>query len=277
VRIRVLTLNVQNDQGDPRRTRLVNAELRRLAPDLVALQEVCHGGHLAELIAGTGLRGRHQDDVLGHRPPGTERYGGTAVATRWPHRVAEVRDGRRDGFHHWTLAATVSTTAGDLLFVVPTTPWEPSAEPARRQQAAEVAALDRRHRGTLPTVVAGDLNAAPDSDSVRFLAARYSDAWAAAGAGPGHTWSVDNPLAAAEIAALIGDPDHRRRIDYVFAGPGARVRSARLVADRPVDGVWLSDHAGVLADLDLGGAVRRGGPGVAESPTMPASRTEANE
>jgi hypothetical protein len=26
--------------------------------------------------------------------------------------------------------------------------------------------------------------------------------------------------------------------------------SARLVGDRPVEGVWLGDHAGVLADLD---------------------------
>ena len=29
--------------------------------------------------------------------------------------------------------------------------------------------------------------------------------------------------------------------------------AARLVNDRPVDGVWLSDHAGVLVDLEIGG------------------------
>jgi len=31
----------------------------------------------------------------------------------------------------------------------------------------------------------------------------------------------------------------------------ARIVVARLVADRPVDGVWLSDHAGVLVDVDV--------------------------
>jgi hypothetical protein len=85
----------------------------------------------------------------------------------------------------------------------------------------------------------------------------YHDAWAVAGHGPGHTWTVDNPVAAAEIDRLVGQPGHRRRIDYVFVGsahahPQARTRimSARLVGDRPVEGVWLGDHAGVLADLD---------------------------
>jgi hypothetical protein len=28
-------------------------------------------------------------------------------------------------------------------------------------------------------------------------------------------------------------------------------RSARLVGDGPIDGVWLSDHAGVLVDLEI--------------------------
>jgi hypothetical protein len=61
---------------------------------------------------------------------------------------------------------------------------------------------------------------------------------------------VDNPLAAGEIGRVIGQPGHRRRIDYVFVGsahahPRARARivAAWLVADRPVGGVWLSDHA----------------------------------
>jgi endonuclease/exonuclease/phosphatase family metal-dependent hydrolase len=80
---------------------------------------------------------------------------------------------------------------------------------------------------------------------------RFTDAWAVAGDGDGHTWTVDNPLAAKEIARLLGDPSHRRRIDYVLAGPPARVRSAALVGTRPVDGVWLSDHFGVLADVDV--------------------------
>jgi endonuclease/exonuclease/phosphatase family metal-dependent hydrolase len=257
--MRVLTFNVQTDVGDPRRTGLVNVALRRLAPHLVALREVRRDGErdqLAELVAGTGLQATDQADVLGPPPPGAERYGGTAVATRWPHRVVEVREHRAcwpGEVHWWTLAVVVAVAdAGELLFVVPTTPWQPDAEAARVRQAGEVADLDARHRAALPTVVAGDLNARPDAASLRVLTGHgFRDAWAEAGDGPGWTWSVDNPLAAAEIARVLGCAGHRARIDHVLVGPGARVADARLVADRPVEGVWLSDHAGVLVDLEI--------------------------
>ncbi len=265
MRLRVVTLNVQNDEGDPRRTGLLNRELRRLEPDLVALQEVCYPGqrdHLAELITGTGLHTTHQSQVLDHLPPPIERYGGTAIATRRPHRVVEVlehRPGDATDSHWWTLAVSTNVSGlGEQLFIVATTPWEPTAERARARQAVEVIDLDARHRATLPTIIAGDLNASPDAASIRQLTRHYADAWAVAGDGPGYTWSVDNPLAAAEIERLIGQRGHRRRIDYVLVGsarshPRARadIVAASLVCDRPVDGVWLSDHAGVMADLDV--------------------------
>jgi endonuclease/exonuclease/phosphatase family metal-dependent hydrolase len=254
--MRVLTFNVQTDVGDPRRAGLINGELRRLAPDLVALQEVrrdAERDQLAELLAGTGLHAIHQTELLGPPAPGLEVYGGTAVATRWPHRVAEVREHRPGGpgdVHWWTLAVVVAVPAvGEVLFVVPTTPWQPGAEAARVRQAGEIADLPARFR--LPTLVAGDLNAGPDAESLRLLTGRgFRDAWAEAGDGPGWTWSVDNPLAAAEIERVLGRPEHRARIDHVLVGPGARVTAARLVGDRPIEGVWLSDHAGVLVDLE---------------------------
>jgi endonuclease/exonuclease/phosphatase family metal-dependent hydrolase len=274
MRLRVLTVNVQNDEGDPRRTSLLNQELRRLDPDLVAFQEVCYPDRwdqLAELLAGTGLHATHQAGVLGYLPPHADRYGGTAVATRWPHRVLEVLDQRladAPDVHWWTLAVSVQVPdAGEQLFIAPTTSWRLDAEAARERQAIEVTDLDARHRATLPTIIAGDLNASPQAASIRYLSGlqtlngrsvHYHDAWAVAGDGPGHTWSVDNPAAAAEIDQVVGQPAHRRRIDYVFVGsahahPQARARivAAQLVGDGPVDGVWLSDHAGVLVDLDV--------------------------
>jgi endonuclease/exonuclease/phosphatase family metal-dependent hydrolase len=234
-RLRVLTMNVQHDAGDPRRTGLLNRELRRLDVDLVALQEVRYPDQLAALVAGTGLRHvTHQARVLGPSPE-LDRYGGTAVATRWPHRVVTVEERRDGGFHWWTLAVLVR----GVLFVVPTTPWEPAAAGARDRQAAGVVALADRAAG--PVVVAGDLNAVPSAASVRRLAGRFADAGVLAG----DTWTADNPLAAGEIARTGCQPG---RLDYVFAG-GLAVHAARVVCDRPVDGVWLSDHAAVLAEL----------------------------
>lgn len=249
--MRILTLNVQHDAGDPRRTPLLAGAIRRLAPDLVALQEV-REAQLVELLTGTGLEHTtHQAGVLCPAPENTATHGGTAIATRWPHTVLEALERRHADTHWWTLAAAVRVPEGELLFIAPTTPWRLDAEWARQRQAHEVTAIEARHRTSLPAVVAGDLNAAPDAPSIRHLSSRFTDAWAVAGAGDGHTWTVDNPLAAKEIARLLGDPAHRRRIDYVLTGPAARVRSASLVGSRPVDGVWLSDHFGVLADVDV--------------------------
>lgn len=274
-RLRVLTLNVWNQEGDPRRIGLINHELRRLDPDLVALQEVVQTSErdqLDDLLSGTGLHGTHQAQVMPTAPPWVERYGGSAVATRWPHRVVEVLDPRLAdaGDVPWCMVAVVVPLPGegDLLFIGATTAWRLAAESVRERQVVALTDLDARHRTALPTVIAGDFNAAPEATSIRYLSGlhslggrgvHYHDAWAVAGDGPGHTWTVDNPNARSVVDQIVRQPHHRRRIDYVFVGswdahPNAHchIRSARLAFDQPVDEVWASDHYGVVVDLDVG-------------------------
>jgi endonuclease/exonuclease/phosphatase family metal-dependent hydrolase len=274
MRLRVVTLNVWNQQGDIRRTELINRELRRLAPDLVSFQEVIHSpqrNQLDELIDGTGLHGTHQVDVLQAAPPHADRFGGSALATRWPHRINEVLDLRMSDANDvpWcSLAVTVPLPdEGELLFVAATTSWRLAAESARERQVVALSDLDARHRKTLPTIIAGDFNATPEAASIRYLrglqslggrSVRYHDAWEVAGSGPGYTWNVDNPNAAPEIGMIVRQPQHRRRVDYVFVGswdahPKAicEVKSASLAFDQPLDGIWLSDHFGIVADLDV--------------------------
>jgi len=84
---------------------------------------------------------------------------------------------------------------------------------------------------------------------------------------PGYTWSSDNPNVAPFAAAVLGQPVHHRRIDYLLVGspfrwwPRIVVRSCRVVlteagSDAP------SDHYGVLADLAPNGVVIGGGEGL---------------
>jgi endonuclease/exonuclease/phosphatase family metal-dependent hydrolase len=138
----------------------------------------------------------------------------------------------------------------------------------REEQAVALTDLDARHRRALPTVIAGDFNAAPDATSIRYLrglqslggrSVHYHDAWEIAGAGPGYTWTVDNPNTRAVVDAVVRQPQHRRRIDYVFIGSWhqhrsayCQVRSAAVAFDQPIDGVWASDHYGVVVDFELG-------------------------
>jgi endonuclease/exonuclease/phosphatase family metal-dependent hydrolase len=281
VHLRVLAINTWNTTGDPRRVELINGELRRLAPDLIAFEEVIQTSELDQLdqlLIGTGLHGTHQVEAMSSTPPWVERYGGCAVATRWPHRVAEVLDLRLSDAQDvpWaTLAVSVPIpNVGELLFVSASTSWRLEAESARERQAVALSDLDARHRGELPTIIAGDFNATPEASSIRYLTGQqsihgrsvhYHDAWAVAGDGPGYTWDIHNPNARSEMQAIVRQPNHRRRIDYVFVGswyahPNAHcyIESAQLAFDEPVDGVWASDHFGVLVDLDIGMEVDSG-------------------
>ncbi|MFC4081957.1 endonuclease/exonuclease/phosphatase family protein [Amycolatopsis samaneae] len=267
-----MTLNVWNLRGAAAaRTALINAGLRRLEPDLLALQEVLPD-QLPGLLDGTGLRGTHQSRTAATAPPHADRYGGTAIATRWPHRVVETLDLRGAGAPDvpWlTLAALVPLPGlGEVLFIGTTASFRLEAEAQRERQVLALTDLDARHRTPLPTIMAGDFNAEPEAASIRYLTGRQSlsgrgthfhDVWEIAGAGPGYTWSAENPQAAEDIELLVRQPGHRRRIDYVFVGSPhahpnafARVRAAELAFDEPVDGVWASDHYGVVADLEFG-------------------------
>ena len=281
--LRVVTLNVWNNRGDaPARMALINAELRRLEPDLVALQEVLPD-QLPNLIEGTGLHGTHQSQTSATAPPYVDRYGGTAIATRRPHRIAEVLDQRGTNAPDvpWlTLAALVplmplvprmsqsSEQLGEVLFIAPTTSFRLDAEVQRERQVLALSDLDARHRTPLPTIMAGDFNASPDAAGIRYLTGRQSlagrsthfhDAWEVAGSGPGYTWSADNPNATEDIEVLARQPNHHRRVDYIFIGSPhahpnafARIRNTQLAFDKPVDGTWASDHYGVVADLEVG-------------------------
>jgi endonuclease/exonuclease/phosphatase family metal-dependent hydrolase len=273
-RLRILTLNVENIEGDDRRTKAINQELRRIAPDLVAFQEVIQGpdrAQLDELLAGTGLHGTHQADAMRYAPPFVDRYGGTAVATRWPHTTLEVLDMRVAGAADvpWCTVAVIVPVPGqgDALFIATTAAWRLDAEAVREQQAIALTDLDARHRQALPTIIAGDFNAAPEAASIRYLSGlqslggrsvHYHDAWGIAGHGPGYTWTVDNPNTREVVDAVVRQPAHHRRIDYVFTGswhqhPDAhcQVRSASVGFDQPIDGVWASDHFGVIVDVDI--------------------------
>ena len=105
------------------------------------------------------------------------------------------------------------------------------------------------------------MRATPDSGSIRFLRGRqeldgfsvsYWDAWELTHPGrPGHTFTPVNPLVMEETDVTREEP---RRIDYVFVragrrGPALDVAECRLLLDEPVDGVWASDHFGLVADL----------------------------
>ncbi len=103
----------------------------------------------------------------------------------------------------------------------------------------------------LPVIVVGDFNASAEGAGSPtyhdLLAWGLHDAWTARHHNAGLTWGptpVDDPHL-----------DLQQRIDWVLAGTGIKVESSHLVGGKPSDfnreGVWPSDHLGVVATLKL--------------------------
>lgn len=126
------------------------------------------------------------------------------------------------------------------MFNTHTEAWDAPVRDAQRDELLEVAG------GADPVVLLGDLNATPDQVGVP---PPWVDAWLAAGGHPdggltcGQSGDLSNP-----------EPDLRHRIDYVFTR-GLTVRTCRVVGGKPQDrtpsGLWPSDHAAVVAELEV--------------------------
>ena len=262
-RLRVLTFNVLTlgDASGRARQEVVRRGLPELAPDVVGLQEVTRSAEFdqAEYLLGPDFT---IVDLPGRSAGGT----GECLASRWSFGEVATMDVTLESSARATaVAAEVLAPApvGPLLAVHHRGTFELPLEHVREQQALAVARFVEdlvADRPDLPVVLLGDLNADPDAASIRFLtgrqslagtSVRYEDAWAATHPDePGHTFSPRNPLVRAGQMPL----ERGRRIDYVMTrcgphGPLLDFADCRLVFAEPVDGVWGSDHFGVLADL----------------------------
>jgi endonuclease/exonuclease/phosphatase family metal-dependent hydrolase len=264
-RLRVLTMNVLGpaNPGWQRRRRVLADALQRLNPDVAALQEVpiADGPDVVTELLGDGYH------VRGFARAAEDGVGG-ALATRSPQRVVEELDQRltaRSQDFRWcaTVIVRIDTAVGRTLVAHHKPSWPLGWEYERERQALAAARALERHAVVAPhTVVLGDFDATPDSASMRFwrglrsldgISVCYQDAWETLRpTDPGHTFSLENPLVRAGEMPTV----RSRRIDYILVrsgphGPTLSVESCRRVLDAPTDGIWASDHFGVVADLVL--------------------------
>ena len=261
--VRVVAQNVWARFGDwPARRAVLREGLQRAAPDLVAFVEAVKTDDydLVEDLLGPGYEIVYESRL--------DRQGvGIALASRWPiRRVTEIDlrvTDRTANLDDATLAAEIDAPFGPLLFLAANPKWEMGYERERELQALAAARFAehhaREHGGHV--VIAGDFDATPDAASIRFLTGRqslegvsvcYRDAWASTHPdADGHTFTpVENPLVRDGETAW----DVPRRIDYVFVrcdnyGPTLDVKGCERLFDQPRDGVFASDHFGVVADL----------------------------
>ncbi len=238
--VRILCYNIHYGQGNdgeydiPRLAEVIN----RLKPDLVALQEVDVGVERSGRI--------HEAQQLGQLTNMAVRYGptqhyqgglyGNAVLTRLP--ILDVliqplpyteSTAERTTYPRGAIAVTVrGPNKQPLRFV--STHFQHNVEEDRVAEAHAINNLFAGDADHIPTILAGDMNAAPDTEPVTILQQRWTNA-------------IDDQAAPSAPSAKP-----RTRIDYIFFRPTSRFR---IVETRVVDEPMASDHCPVFAVLEL--------------------------
>lgn len=257
--VRVVTWNVWGRYGDwHRRQAALEAALEGCQPDVVCLVESWSAEQTTQAESVAGRLGLPHSLFVGDWKE-EDWTSGIGVASRWT--IARHEERRLPGdidAAGTVLFADIDGPRGRLQLFVAMLDYPLDASARRQAQVQQLCQFvadtaSRRH----VTVVCGDFNAAPDSDEIRMLTGRaagpvpglvFYDAWEVAGDGSsGTTWSNKNPL-----SAIGRYPD--RRFDYIFsawprAGAAGHPTHCELLGVAVDDGVQISDHYGVLADL----------------------------
>jgi endonuclease/exonuclease/phosphatase family metal-dependent hydrolase len=274
-KLTVVTLNCWNiSEPFEARMKLIRTELQRLQPDLIGLQEIIvreDGFDQAKLLLdglgyhwtyGPAMRWGSDGTPLPWDARGDAF--GNVVASRWPIRWSRVQalPGVESGERRSAVAAWIESPAGTIAFVSTHFNWKFHHGAVRERQAVALGDFvwEVAQGATIPPIVVGDLNAEPDAAEVRYLcglqsmqgrATYFQDAWRVSGnPGPGFTWDNRNGF-----AAYAHEPN--RRIDYILVGlpdpnnGSGQIRSVQLAFDQAENGVFPSDHFGLLAELKV--------------------------
>lgn len=261
-----------------RRLKLAEVQLHKLDLDVLCLQEVRplpdgKGRTTAHLLAESlGMQCVYEVAMrwTGRdlEPGGSAGEEGLAILSR--HAVAEHRVTRLPGTSalqsRILLSACLETNVGETWSHCTHLNYGLADGLRREEQVLAIDATVAAIETDRPHILCGDFNATPDSDEMRFLRGlatldgrrtHYQDAWLRHHPEEGgSTWCTER---GPQRARRSMDVD--RRLDYIYVstrkkdGRGTILESDVVLGARDDDGTCASDHLGVFARIDLGGAV----------------------
>lgn len=240
----LVTLNLYHDRDDwPRRRERIVRELRALRPDAIALQEVLQDAALPNQAQWLAQQLGYDWHFASADPLGRARRFGNALLTR--HRVLARGESRLRPYDNHRVAGwlCVEFHGRPLNLYVTHLHHEQDGGPVRARQIGDLLGYVEATAGQAPSLIAGDFNAAADRPELRALAPRFADAYAAL--------HRDADGAAHGTLNPHYFESRRERIDYVWYQRDRFVPVAARILFREPDaqGVWASDHFGVLATL----------------------------
>ncbi|KQZ57555.1 hypothetical protein ASD53_07950 [Lysobacter sp. Root559] len=242
----VVTLNLWHDKGDwPARQRQIVAELRRLQPDVIALQEVLQHENLpnqAQTLA----------DALGYRAyfvsvdaaDAPRRYG-NAILSRRPLLALDWKPLQPADDYRTVAHARIAVDGRTVNLYATHLHYKPEGGAIRKRQIDDLLAYIDASADGAPSLVAGDFNAPEHAPEFAQFRQRFDNAY-----GRLHPGIADD---AREHSTLNLNQYAPLRIDHIWYEPAAfAAESAQILFSAPdADGVWASDHYGVHALLRM--------------------------
>jgi endonuclease/exonuclease/phosphatase family metal-dependent hydrolase len=238
--LRVLCYNIHYGQGtdgeyDIERLATV---IKNTKPDLVALQEVDVGVKRSGRIH--GARQLAKLTGMSARFGPTQHYEGglfgNAVLTRFPITDVAIHPlpytestPERTTYPRGAIVVTV-TGPGDAPLRFISTHFQHNVAEDRLAEAKRINQLFAGDNDGVPTILAGDMNATPDSAPIKELMTKWVHA-------------LDK-----EVAPTAPSKNPRSRIDYVVYRPNARLK---FVESQVIPEELASDHRPVLAIFEL--------------------------
>ena len=236
LRIRILCYNIHHAEGVDRKLDLnrIGNLIKTVNPDVVALQEVdqnvrrTRGVNQPEVLSKiTGL-----NVVFGKNIPLQGGHYGNVLLSRFEiqhfknHSLPNFDQGEQRGVIEATLK--LPGDRGELCFMA--THLDHRRD--EKERLASVTAIRKiaQTKMAQPTVLAGDLNATPDSATLM----KFFETWTSANQDPRPTVPVTQP---------------QRQIDYILFRPQARWR---VVEVKVLEEAVASDHRAIFAELELG-------------------------
>jgi len=231
--LRVLSYNIHHCEGVDRKLDIARIAdvIRSVQPDIVALQEVDQKVKRSQSVDQPAqlaeLTGMHV--VFGANIPLQGGHYGNAILSRFPitshknHLLPNVDNSEQRG----VIEAMIATPAplGPLVFLATHLDYRPD-ERERLASAKVINDLIATH-GDAAAILAGDMNATPDSETMHLL----SSVWKITNDDPQLTIPVDRPT---------------KQIDFILVAPPSKWR---VIETRVLDEAVASDHRAIFSVL----------------------------
>jgi endonuclease/exonuclease/phosphatase family metal-dependent hydrolase len=260
--LKVVTINILSDLAlwNDRRVLLAKG-LAELQADLIALQEVNITVNSHLWLAGKlGLEHVYLSPKTGE----DGKREGIAILSRHPFKEEACLDLRTQ--NRVAQYVKIDLQGQGLLFANGHFYWQPGESNERLDQIRLLLEWLEAKSGNLPSVVCGDFNSTPDTQSIQCMRELYASAYAQFN-GKEPQYTAPTPLPRSKLSLVRTLLRYIRRIrlselslnwhgtlDYIFINERLQVQDCRVVLDRPDPNqarLYPSDHFGLYAALQV--------------------------